>query len=149
MSIQKMYRAKFANRFLARLALLGLLVLPCGAASAHSNEYLMTITGEHGGMVRMADAYHFEVVAGDGEVHVWVTDHGGTSQSTAGASGSATILTGKNKMSVKLAPQGENELLGKDAKIKLDKHSKIVLAVTMKGQSPLLVKYVLSEQKSH
>ncbi len=149
MSIQKTFCAKSLNRFVARLSLLGLLVLSCGAASAHSNEYLMTITGPHGGMVRMADAYHFEVVAGNGEVHVWVTDHGGTPQSTAGASGSATLLTGKNKTSVKLAAQGENELLAKDAKIKLDSHSKIVLAVTMQGHSPLLVRYAVSEQKSH
>ena len=149
MSFQKMYRAKSVIRSVACLSLLGLLVLPCGAASAHSNEYLMTITGPHGGMVRMADAYHFEVVAGNGEVHVWVTDHGGTPQSTAGASGSATILTGKNKTSVKLAAQGENELLAKDANIKPDNHSKIVLAVTMKGHSPLLVRYAVSEQKAH
>lgn len=56
MSIQKMYRAMFVNRFLACLSMSGLLVLPNGAVSAHSNEYLMTITGPHGGMVPMADA---------------------------------------------------------------------------------------------
>ena len=149
MSIQRIVRGILAGGFGACLTVAGLSILPCGVASAHSNEYLMTISGPHGGMVRMAEAHHFEVVAKNGELQVWATDHGGTPQSTAGASASATILTGKSKVSVKLAPQGENELAAKDVKIKVGPHSKIVLAVTMKGESPLLVRYAIDEQKAH
>jgi hypothetical protein len=59
---------------------------------AHSNEYLETITGAHGGKLRMAEQYHFEMVLTNGELRVWVTDHGDNPQSTVGATGNVKLV---------------------------------------------------------
>ena len=56
----------YAAQRLAGIFLMALLSLPT-LSWAHSNEYLATIKGAHGGMLRMAEMYHFELVVKDGE----------------------------------------------------------------------------------
>src|SRR3569832_1079881 len=137
MNIQKTIANTFASarRWIACLWLLSALGLPT-AALAHSNEYLATIKGDHGGLLRMAEMYHFELVVKDGEAQVWVTDHGDTPQSTQGASASLRFIAGTQAMTVKLNPSGANELAGKDSRIRLAAGTRILLTVTMKGQKP-------------
>lgn len=137
-----------ACRRLNLMALAALLALPLNAAFAHSNEYLATITGPHGGMMRMEDAYHFEMLVKDGNVKVWVTDHGGVPQSTAGASGSVTIMTGANMASLDLAPAGTNELVSKTRNAAVAADSKILLKISMKGKSALMTRFAYAEQKT-
>src|SRR3569832_2285932 len=113
MNIQKTIANTFASarRWIACLWLLSALGLPT-AALAHSNEYLATIKGDHGGLLRMAELYHFELVVKDGEAQVWVTDHGDTPQSTQGASASLRFIAGTQAMTVKLNPFGAFVLAG-------------------------------------
>lgn len=113
------------------------------AADAHSNEYLATMKGDHGGMLRMAGNYHFELVLADGKAQVWVTDHGGTVQSTKGASGTLRVINGSGSVSVRLAPAGGNGLMGTDPRIKLQKGTKLLLVVNMGGDSPLETRFAL------
>ncbi len=120
-------------------ALAGLLA--GGAAYAHSNEYLDTQSAPHGGQLRMAGVYHFELVVGkEGKlvrskpVVVYVTDHAGTSVSTAGASGTATVLAGKTKTTVKLVSDGGNALKGSGS-FASTPDMKVVVFVALAGKS--------------
>lgn len=112
-------------------------------AGAHSNEYLATVKGAHGGMLRMVEMYHFELAVKDGEARVWVTDHGDVPQSTKGAVGMLRIVDGNDAFSVYMAPTGSNELMIKDARIKASKGIRLVLIVTMDGEAPLQTRFAL------
>ncbi len=86
---------------------------------AHTDEYLDTLKAPNGGQLRMSGIYHFELVvakdnkdAKESPVAVYVTDHAGTKIPTVGAGGTATIVAGKRKVSVKLVPDGDNGLKG-------------------------------------
>ena len=149
MNIQRTIVNTFASarRWIACLGLLSALGLPT-AALAHSNEYLATIKGDHGGLLRMAEMYHFELVVKDGEAQVWVTDHGDTPQSTQGASASLRFIAGTQAMTVKLNPAGANELVGKDSRIRLVAGTRILLTLNMKGQKPLQIRYLLRDMKA-
>ncbi|MDA8259113.1 MAG: hypothetical protein M0Z99_26330 [Betaproteobacteria bacterium] len=94
-------------------------MLTGATALAHSDEALDTQKAPNGGQLRMAGSYHFELVvardskeARDNPVVVYVTDHAGSKVSTVGAGGTATILAGKQKASIKLVPDGDNRLKG-------------------------------------
>jgi len=124
------------------LGMLLMLAVPL-IADAHSNEYLATIKGDHGGMLRMADMYHFELMLKNGEAHVWVTDHGDTPQATRRASGSLRILSGNASVNVGLKAEGSNELAARDGRIKGDQATHIILNITMPGGKPMQVRYAM------
>lgn len=101
------------------LTLTSALMLAGNSAFAHDDAALNKMKAPNAGQLRMAGAYHFElVVAKDGKetadspVTVYVTDHGGQKTPVSGASGTATILAGKSKTTVPLAPSGDNKLTG-------------------------------------
>lgn len=101
---------------------------------AHSDEHLDTQKAGNGGQLRMAGAYHFELVAKDGAViAVHVTDHAGTKVPTAGASGTATILAGKTKTTATLVPDGDNRMKG-SARYVLSPDLKVVVLITLPGK---------------
>lgn len=111
-----------------------------GLAFAHSDEVLDTHKSPHGGQLRMAGIYHFELVIArdskepkDNPVVVYVTDHAGAKVSTAGASGTVTLLGGKAKASVKLSPDGDNRLKGIGSYASLP-DLKAVVSVTIAGK---------------
>ncbi len=132
----------YAAQRLAGIFLMALLSLP-PLAWAHSNEYLATLKGAHGGMLRMAERYHFELAVKDGEARIWVTDHGDVAQSTRGAAGTLRVIAGNGAFSVPLAPAGSNELVIRDARIKPRTGTKMVLTITMQGEPPLQARYAL------
>jgi hypothetical protein len=89
----------------------------------------------------MAGAYHFELVIAkdsketkDNPVIVYVTDHAGAKIPTVGAGGTATILSGKQKVSVKLVPDGDNRLKGSAAYSSIP-DMKVVVSITLPGKS--------------
>lgn len=132
----------YATRPLVGIFLIALLSLPT-LAQAHSNEYLATIKGAHGGMLRMVEMYHFELVMKDGEAHVWVTDHGDAPQSTKGAIATLRVINGNDAFSVYLKPTNSNELMIKDARIKPRKGTRMVLTVSMNGEASLQTRFSL------
>lgn len=94
-------------------------LLAAGSALAHDDAYLDTQTAPHGGQLRMAGIYHFELVvdrsspeAKEKSVSVYLTDHAGQKISAAGATGSTTLLSGKTRTTVALTPDGDNLLKG-------------------------------------
>lgn len=98
--------------------LLGL-TFAAGVALAHDDAYLDTQKAPNGGQLRMAGPYHYELVVvkdskdpKENPVLVYVTDHAGNKVSSAGAAGTATLLSGKLKASAALKPDGDNRMKG-------------------------------------
>ena len=83
-------------------------------ALAHDDATLDAMQAPHGGQLRMAGAYHIELVlardARGGKpapVKVYLSDHGGGKIAPAGASGSVVLLAPAGKVTVTLAPAGD------------------------------------------
>ncbi len=119
-----------------------LALLATGAARAHDDATLDKTAAPHGGQLRMAGIYHFELVlvqdsktAKDNPVVVYLTDHAGKPVSSAGATGSATLLGASGKTTATLQPDGDNRLKAV-AKYASTPDTKVVLAITMPGKQP-------------
>lgn len=120
---------------MSRLFLSAALLFAGHASFAHDDATLDQMKAPNGGQLRMAGPYHFELLvdknnkeAKDSPVTVYLTDHGEKKISAAGASGTATILAGKSKVTVPLAPAGANKLSGV-GKYVSDPHMKVVVSV--------------------
>ncbi|WP_126446140.1 hypothetical protein [Sulfuricystis multivorans] len=131
----------FRKTLITVAAAASLFSLSTSAALAHSDEYLDTQAAPHGGQLRMAGIYHFELVvakdskeAKDNPVIVYVTDHAGTKVPTTGAKGTVTILSGKAKTTVDLAPDGDNRLKGSGVYASTP-DMKAVVSITLPGKA--------------
>ena len=105
-------------------------------AMAHNDATLDKMHAPHSGQLRMVGIHHFELViakdnkeAKSSPVDVYITDHAGTKVPTVGATGIATILTGKNKSIVKLAAAGDNKLTGTGS-YAYNPQTKVVVVIT-------------------
>ncbi|HEX5357129.1 MAG TPA: hypothetical protein VFW93_12990 [Aquabacterium sp.] len=114
--------------------------MACAPTWAHDDAYLDTVKAPHGGQLRMAGPVHLELVlsktpveAKDKPIEVYVTDHAGKTQATAGASGTITILYGKTKVTATLKPDGDNKLIAQ-ASYASTPDIKAIVSVTMAGQ---------------
>lgn len=128
------------GRLTSMIAALGLAVA-AGPALAHDDATLDMQKAPNGGQLRMAGAYHLELVLAknaqetqDSPVVVYVTDHAGGRVATAGATGSATLLSGKTKSVATLQPDGDNRLKG-TAKYSAGPGIKAVVSVTLAGKA--------------
>ncbi len=122
-------------------------LLASGATQAHSDAYLDTQKAPNGGQVRMAGAYHYELVvakeskeARENPVVVYVTDHAGAKIPTAGASGTATLLVGKTKATLTLTPDGDNRLKGV-AQYASTPSLKAIVSITLAGKAAEQVRF--------
>jgi len=89
------------------------------AAFAHSDEYLDTVVGPNGGQLRMAGAYHFELVlvkdanAGTpSAVKLYLLDHANNPQPAKEAKATVLIVSGKQKAKADLTLAQANLLSG-------------------------------------
>ena len=110
------------------------LLLPSLPAIAHTDDVLDAQKAPNGGQMRMAGAYHFELVVKPGQLTVYVTDHGGKKIPTQGASGTATVLAGKGRTSIKLSPAGDNLLKG-SGQFSATPDMKVVVSITQPGKT--------------
>lgn len=108
---------------------------------AHAGENHDTQKATNGGQLRLAGLHAFELVvanankeAKDSAVIIHVTDHAGAKVSTVGASGTATILAGKQKATATLVPDGDNRLKG-SAKYASTADMKVVVSVSFPGKA--------------
>jgi hypothetical protein len=123
-----------------------LLLLLCfgGSAFAHTDEYFDKTPGPHHGRMRMSGPYHLELVTGQDEVTLYVTDHAGTPIDTTGGSAKVIITAGKKKrFVVVLSSAGENVLKG-EGEFKLAKGSVANVLVALPGQEPQRAQFPLS-----
>lgn len=88
-----------------------ILALPL-SAGAHTDEYFESVQAPHGGQLRMTGPYHMELLAKDGELTVYVTDHADNIIGVDGGLAKATVETGSNRTQVHLHPVGGNILKG-------------------------------------
>jgi len=112
-----------------------LCLLSSALCYAHSDEYLDSQPTPHGGQMHMAGAYHFELLVKPNELTVYITDHAGTKVPSNGATGTATVLSGKTKASIKLQPAGDNVMKG-TGQFELAPDMKAVVSITVAGKSP-------------
>lgn len=112
-----------------------LLLTSTAIVYAHTNEYLDTIDGAHGGQLRMSGPFHFELVAAPGELVVFVTDHADNPIATANGKAAAMVDSAGKKVQVPLLPAGDNTFRGR-ASFTLDGRSMVHLKVTMPDAAP-------------
>ncbi|HCU65893.1 MAG TPA: hypothetical protein DF774_09050 [Rheinheimera sp.] len=139
-----MFRTTFSQ--LTKAAAL-LAMVTAGVAQAHTDEYLDTVVGPNGGQLRMAGAYHFELLvvknskdAKKNAIKVFVMDHANTPVATAGATANLVLVAGKQKAKVELKPEGNNALVGEAVYASVPE-MKVVANVTMPGQSAQTAKF--------
>jgi hypothetical protein len=98
-------------------AALCMMVLAAVPVGAHSAKHSDPVKAFHGGQSLAAGPYHLELVAKDGELLLYVTDHSDKGISTDGARAKATIQRGFEKatIQVELEPSGEHTLKGTGA----------------------------------
>jgi hypothetical protein len=89
-------------------------LLGAAQVGAHSAKHAEPVKSIHGGQSLAAGPYHLELVAKDGELLLYVTDHSDKPILTDGAKAKATIQQGFENATtqVELVPAGENTLKG-------------------------------------
>lgn len=92
--------------------ILGSIVVLSSTAWAHTDEFFESVEAPHGGQLRMTGPFHLELVAKDGELTVYVTDHADTKISVDSGLAKATVETGPTRTQVHLHPVGDNILKG-------------------------------------
>ena len=102
-------------------------------------------TGPNGGQIKHSGKYHLEMVVKDAALTVYVTGDKDAKVATKGATGSATVLAGKNTSSVKLEPRGENALAGSGG-FQPVPDMKVVASVTLPGQAPVQARFTPLEK---
>lgn len=112
------------HRLLAALLALSL----AAPVLAHDDATLDAMATPHGGQMRMAGPYHYELLVGAGQLRVYLTDHGDQPVPSQGVSGNAVVLSGA-KSTVALAPAGANLLQG-TGEFALTPDMKIVVSLT-------------------
>lgn len=120
---------------LARLAVV--VLTPAIALTSYADERGV---GPNGGQVKDTGKHHVELVVKENALTVYVTGAKDAKISTKGASGSATVLSGKHTSSVKLEPAGENMLTGA-GKFESASGMKVVISLTLPGQNPLQARF--------
>jgi hypothetical protein len=98
-------------------------------------------TTKHGGVFAESGHHHYEIVAKDGEIVVYLTHEDGTAQSLAGAKAAAAVLTDGKKVDLALQPEGET--LKGSGDFKAGKGSVIVVTVTIPEHEPEQVRVKL------
>lgn len=96
---------------------LGALLVLSVPVEAHKAKHDDSAKALHGGQARAAGPYHLELIAKDGELVLYVTDHEDKAVPTDGAKAKATIQHGyeKARIQVELEPSGDNTLKGSGA----------------------------------
>ena len=102
-------------------------------------------SGPNGGQIKDAGKNHLELVVKENAIVVYVMDGKGQKIMTKGASGSATVLSGKNTANVKLEASGENALSG-SGQFESTPDMKVVVSVTLSGQDPVQARFTPMEK---
>lgn len=82
------------------------------SAGAHTDEYFESVQAPHGGQLRMTGPFHMELVAKDGDLTVYVSDHADNPISIDGGLAKANIENGSTRTQVNMHPVGNNMLRG-------------------------------------
>ena len=105
-------------------------------AQAHAHE----AKAQHGGVVSVVKDMNYELVAQDGDVALYVSDHGKPMDLT-GAMAKLTMLSGSKKQDVVLVP-ADNALRAQGA-FTVPAGTKAVASVQLKGQPKSSARFTL------
>lgn len=129
------------KKLLFFISVVSIVGLTSPALLAHTNDVLDSRKAPNGGQLRMAGIYHYELVvvkdskeAKTNPVIVYVTDHTDVKIPTSGAKGTVTILTGKQKLTATLLPDGDNRLKGSASYVSAP-DMKVVVSITLPGKA--------------
>ncbi|SDW39562.1 hypothetical protein [Nitrosomonas communis] len=103
------------RRLVVTSVLLSMMLMMSHFALAHTEGHLATLTPPNGGQLRASGPFHLELVAKNGELTLYITDHGDNPIPTSGGQGKANIQAGKEgkKQSVVLEPVYANIMKAK------------------------------------
>ena len=99
--------------------------------------------GPNGGMVEDVGRYHVELVMKAGDLRAFVAGAGGAKVDTKGAEATATLLVGREKVTLKLVPAGGNALAA-GGKFDTRAGAKVVLSLALPGQAPVSGRFTIS-----
>ena len=109
----------------------GLALAPSAHAEADHGH-----VAKHGGLVAQTSGHHIvELVATDGLLQVYLTDHDGGPEDVKGAKATATVLSGGKTDQVTLAPESGNLLKG-TGDFKAGPGTVVVITLTMPDHKP-------------
>ncbi len=97
-------------------------------------------------MVEDAGKYHVELVMKADELRAFVTGAGGAKVDTKGAEASATVLAGREKLTLKLAPAGGNALAA-GGRFDTRAGAKVVLSLALPGQPAVSGRFSIPAKK--
>jgi hypothetical protein len=107
---------------------------PC--AWAHGDAYFDNVPSPHGGQIRMAGPYHLELVMGNKEVTLYLTDHGDQPVDAAGGSGKAIVTTGKKKRYTIVLEYAQENMLKGSGEFTATSASTVTVIVKLPDQEP-------------
>lgn len=96
---------------------------------------------KYGGVVKEVKEIQYELVAKSDSIAIFVEDHG-KKLDTKGATAKVTLLTGKDKSEVTLAPAGDNKLEAKGT-FMVGKGTRAVAVVTLAGKPAQSARFVI------
>ncbi len=122
-----------------------LAAVPVGA---HTSKRSDPVKAVHGGQSLAAGPYHLELVAQDGELILYVTDHSDKAIPTDGARAKATIQHGYEKanVQVELEPSGDNTLKGTGA-FTISRDTGIIVFLRLPEQEAYAARFTPLESK--
>lgn len=103
---------------------------------AHSDAYFDQKTAPHGGQVRMAGPYHIELVMGDDQVSIFLTDHSEQPVDATGGSGKAIVTTGKKKRYTIVLEYAQGNMLKGSGTYTANANSTVTVLVKLPEQEP-------------
>jgi len=130
-------------------AVLLVTLLICQPLWAHTDESMDAMPSPHGGQIRGTGPYHLELVAKDGELLLYMTDHLNNEIKTSGGEGKANIQRGKarSRITVKLEPSQDNMFTGR-GDFQLDPTTVIVVFVKLPEQDAYGARFTPLKPKS-
>ena len=122
------------------LLLGGLLMGLAGTVAAHDDAWMGRQVAPNGGVLRMAGALHLELVSTPATA-IYVTNHAGQAQDTAGAVGTLAVERAGARQEVALQPAGAN-VLKPASPVTLTADDAVVLFVKLAGQQAETARFV-------
>ncbi|MDO9312069.1 MAG: hypothetical protein Q7T85_10320 [Nitrosomonas sp.] len=124
------------------LVLLSAIVMLSQFAWAHTDVFLATVEAPHGGQLRAAGPFHLELVAKDGELTVYVTDHGDLPIPVQGGHGKANIQLGKDgeRKAVTLEPESGN-IMRASGEFRITSETSVTVFIAIPGHEAQGVRF--------
>jgi hypothetical protein len=126
---------------LVRCLVFTALLAPTVPTWAHTDEYFESVEASHGGQLRMTGPFHMELVAKNGTLTVYVTDHADNPISVDGGLAKANIENGSTKTQVNLHPVGSN-ILGGSGNFSLTPSTVVIVFMKLPNQEGYAARFM-------